>query len=144
MKKVKATISCFSLIIYLLAGSGIAEGFVLCVGADNHRAIEPLHQVHFDFSSNLPIYPLSPFHAGFAQKPNHKEACTDFPIFIADFDQGVIFYKTLISFTAIPDTAVLSDSVITLPQKPEKKYLQLYPSTTKPALNSLRTIILQV
>lgn len=144
MKKVKTTLSSFFLVIYLLAGSGVTEGFVLCVGEDNHRAIEPLHEVHFDFSSGSPFYPRLPLHSGFVQEANHKEGCADFPISIADLDQNAIFYKTLISFTAISGTAILSDPVITLSQKTEKKYLQLYPSRTKPALHSLRTIILQV
>jgi|TARA_Y100000294_G_scaffold116436_1_gene108031 hypothetical protein len=142
MKKVNKFISYFVLTVYLFAGSGVAEGFVVCIGADNHRAVEPLHEVHLDFPSTSPYSP--PSHPGFSQEANHKDTCRDFPISLTDLDQEIILYKSPGSITITPDIGTFSGSVVIQAKGTGTKHLSSYPSATKLTLTSLRTIILQV
>tara|TARA_B100000315_G_scaffold234388_1_gene248341 strand:- start:119 stop:547 length:429 start_codon:yes stop_codon:yes gene_type:complete len=142
MKKVNKFISYFVLTVYLFAGSGVAEGFVVCIGADNHRAVEPLHEIHLDLPSTSPYSP--PSHSGFAHEANHKDACRDFPISLTDLDQEIILYKSPGSIATTPDIDAFSGSAVIQVKGAGTKHLLSCPSATKSTLTSLRTIVLQV
>ena len=153
----RTTPALVGLFIFSLIGQGLLSGFVLCLGADGHVAVEAAHEKRCGFPSNvtkqversyIPRSGETSHSPSMFEVPktfDHCGPCFDFPILIGGFDQRYIA-PTQNTKTQIktPIISALSSFRSVLVSTTPEDLQPLTPSLINPTLTLLRTVTLLI
>lgn len=134
-------------LIFFLIGQGSLSGFVLCLGADGHVAVEAAHEKRCGSPSNVtprePTPNLSMFEA--PKTFDHCGPCLDFPVLVDGSTQQYIApTQNTRSQIKTPIISALSSFRSVLVSTTPEDLQPLTPSLINPTLTLLRTVTLLI
>ena len=143
----RTTPALVGLFIFFLIGQGSLPGFVLCLGADGHVAVEATHEKRCGSPSNVtprePTPNLSMFEA--PKTFDHCGPCLDLPVLVDGSTQRYIApNKNTKTQIKTPIISALSSFRFVLVSTPPEDLQPIIPSFINPTPTLLRTVILLI
>ncbi len=133
------------LLTFSLTGQGLLPGIVLCIGEDDHIAVEFSHNgTNCFYSSPDSESVFSPLIFMKTSEKTDQKSCSDIPLVAASSDQPVLSAKHIIPQTKTLAYGGLLSLVPAYTEVSGENKFQKSPSFITSTFKSLRTVILLI